>query len=330
MQIFHKMISAVDIGNRYVAVGKAKKARGKLTVVNYLSSESGEPLLTAQNLILKIGTDVEDIVILNYPMDQLLFYTVNSPASVKVKELSSYAAMEIAHLLNVPVEELVVEPIVGPLNKVVAVVAKRKEVNAFVTRMTEVGLPEPDVVLPDIFKYLQAVQISLPSTVALVILAPDYSAVCVYVAGKLLGLRSVQFSVQEVLNIVAEETGFGREELHGNIEHVERDKISKIIESFAADIPYTLERELIFLLSSVQPGMSIRDLAKFYVMCDPFTLTGTFVKILEQNETFWGKVERAPVWVETNGVPLGLLGLLIRGGAEFGKNKLVQIQKTST
>ncbi len=324
------MVTAIDIENEYISVGRAHKARGKLTVLEHHSCECTEPLKTAKDLISKVGTDAEDIVVVNYPSDLLLFNTVNVPATVKGRELTNYLAMEISHLLSVPIEDLVVEGLEGPSSKAVAIVAKKREVNSLVTRLMEAGLPEPDVVLPDIFKYLQLVNVTIHSTIAVAIFATHYSAVCVYVSGKLAGLRSVPYSTQEILGILTEETGFTKTELQVNSKVIELEKLTRMVESLIPDMPYTVERELIFLLSSIQSGVSVRDVSGLYVLCDPLILTGAFIKTLELNETFQGKVSKIPLSFEVEGVPLGLLGMLLRGGAEFGKNKFVQVQKANT
>ncbi|AEH50965.1 type IV pilus biogenesis protein PilM [Pseudothermotoga thermarum] len=330
MQIFHKMITAVEFGNGYVNVGRAKKSRGRLIITSYFSQECAEQFSTAKSLLEKIGTDVEDIVVLNYPMDLLLFNTINVPGTLKEKQISNYATMEISHLLNVPPEELVVETVVGPVNKAVVAVAKRKELYSFLTRLRQAGIPEPDVVIPDVFKYLLLVRIPDPSTVALCAFSFDYSIVGIYISEKLVGLRTIPYSLQEVLNLIMEEIGFTKLELQSESSINNFEKVSKMVEALISDIPYVVERELIFLLSGLQIGVSIRDIAKIYLLCDPSFLTGTFVKAFESSEVFQGKVEKAQFKFETNNFPIGLAGMLVRGGAEFGKNKLVQIQKTGS
>ncbi|MFN3284131.1 MAG: hypothetical protein ACK40Q_07875, partial [Pseudothermotoga sp.] len=116
-----------------------------------------------------------------------------------------------------------------------------------------------------------------------------------------------------------------QEEMHKNVDALNSTNITSLLSSLLADLPYTVERETIFLLNSVLPNTSIRDVLSFHVLCDPPALNEYYVRVFDQFESFQGKVQSAKLFVKCTEVGVGVMGMLVRGGAEFGKNKLVQI-----
>lgn len=248
-----------------------------------------------------------------------------------MKDERDYTKTEISRLLNLSAQEIVVEPIRNPLNKALVIVAKQRDVNEAITKVVSAGFPEPDVMLPDIFKYLELVEIKNSSITTLIVLAPDYGAIILFMAQTPIGVRTFTYSSWEILDILREETGITAEDFMNN-PAILKDNTSadSIIESVLVDLPYTVERETIFLLNTILPGTSIREISKFYLLFDPPILTEQSVKIFNSIDSFQNKIENVKLSVNPDKVGLGALGIFIRGGAEFGKNKLVQTQKTDS
>ncbi|HBT40243.1 MAG: Uncharacterized protein XD58_0412 [Thermotoga sp. 50_1627] len=326
MQIFHKMITAIELGKNWVRGSRARKFRGILSDPIFVDVRKEEDVVEhLKELRLKLKPDVEDIVVTNFPMEDVLFNTVDVPKEIRKRELRAYAAAEMSRILNLSSSEIALDCVRNPVGKALVMVTKTRQLNEWVSNITAAGFPLPDVVIPDVFKYLQVIKIPVQETSVLILLMPDYSAVITYVAGSPLGIRTFSHSVEETLAIVSEETGLSKEEIAQELAKSGPNNARSVFESIVIDLPYAIEREIIFLLSSVVSGSLIRDVAKFYVFCDPIDFAPHYARLFETVETFQGKVQTLRPEIEMKNLPMGIVGLLLRGGEEFGKNKLVQI-----
>lgn len=326
MQIFHKMITAIDIRKNRIYGARARKFRGILSspVHNVVEIEDNivEHLKALKE---KMRPDVEDIIVTNFPVEDMLFNTLDVQKEIKKSELRSYVTTEMSRILNLSSSEMALDYLRNPVGKVLVMLTKSRQLNEWISNLTSAGFPLPDVVLPDIFKYLQLIKMTTSETCVLIILTPDYSAVVVYVLRSPLGIRTFSHSTEETILIMSEETGLNETELLKELSNLESNHVRNIFESIVADLPYSIERETIFMLSSALPGSSIRDIANFYIFCDPPDLAQHYSKLFETVETFQGKIQILQPQINLKEFPIGTLGLLLRGGEEFGKNKLVQI-----
>jgi len=321
------MITAIDITNHYVSLARGRKSRGILQLIqSYYTDlkkdqDSSEIL---QEFARKVKPDVEDIVAVNFPNERLLYYTIDVPPGLKPQEDAEYARTEVSRLLNLPANEIVVESIRNTLNKMLVVVSRQRDINETVSLIAQTGFLEPDVVLPDLFKYLEILDLQSPSTSVLLVFTPEYGAVVIFLAKIPIAIRTFAYSTWELIDIFVEETGITQEDIHKKIDVLGSANVSSLANSLLADLPYTVEREIIFLLSTVLSSTSIREVSNFFVLCDPPALCEFYTKVFNQFESFQGKVQSAKFSVKGNEIGIGVLGLLVRGGAEFGKNKLVQ------
>uniref|UniRef100_A0A832I6F2 Type IV pilus assembly protein PilM n=1 Tax=Pseudothermotoga hypogea TaxID=57487 RepID=A0A832I6F2_9THEM len=326
MQIFHKMITAIDIGKNWVQGSRARKFRGILSNPVFVGVRKDEDVVERlKELRSKLKPDVEDIVVTNFPMEDVLFNTVDVPKEIKKRELRAYAVAEMSRILNLSSSEMALDCMMNPVGKALVMVTKARRLNEWVSSITSAGFPLPDVVIPDVFKYLQLIRVPVRETCVLIFLMPDYSTVIVCVAGSPLGIRTFSHSVEETIAIVSEETGLSKEEIARELAKPEPNNARNVFESIVIDLPYAIEREIIFLLSSALPGSLIRDVAGFYVFCDPMDFAPHYARLFETVETFQGKIQTLRPDIEAKNLPMGIVGLLLRGGEEFGKNKLVQI-----
>lgn len=328
MQIFHKIITAIDMTGHYVSLARGRKSRGILSLIQsfYRSIKENENSSQILAMLAKeIQPDAEDIVCVNFPNENLLFYTIEVPVGLKSQEDKEYARTEVSRLLNLPANEIVVESIRNTLNKMLVVVARQRDINEIVSTITQNGFLEPDVVLPDLFKYLELIDLPTTSTSVLFLFTPDYGATVIFVAKIPVAIRTFAYSTWELIQILTEETGITQEDIHKNVDALNSTNIASLLSSLLGDLPYTVERETIFLLNSVLPNTSIRDVSSFHVLCDPPALNEYYVRVFDQFESFQGKVQSAKLSVKCTEVGLGVMGMLVRGGAEFGKNKLVQV-----
>lgn len=326
MQIFHKMITAIEVSKNWVRGGRARKFRGVMSNFVFASVKNEENIVDRlKELRENLKPDVEDIVVTNFPTEDVLFNTLEVPKEIKKSELRAYASAEMSRMLNLSSSEISLDCIRNPIGKALVMVAKARQVNEWVSNITAAGFPLPDVVIPDLFKYLQLVQIPMKESCVLVLLVRDYGAVIVYVAGSPVGIRTFSYSTEEVISILGEETGLDEKEILQELSRSQFGKLVNLFESITLDLPYSVEREIIFLLSSALPGSSIRDVAKFYVFCDPQDFTPLYLRLFNTVETMQGKMQELRCDERMKGLPLGVVGLLLRGGEEFGKNKLVQV-----
>jgi Tfp pilus assembly PilM family ATPase len=326
MQIFHKMITAIDQGKNWVQGARARKFRGILSRPTFVSVRKDENVVEhLRELNSKLRPDVEDIVVTNFPMEEVLFNTMDVPKEIRKSELRSYVTAEMSRILNLSSSEMALDCLRNPVGKALVMVTKARRLNEWVSTLTTAGFPLPDVVIPDVFKYLQLVKVPVRETCVLIFLTYDYSAVITCVAGSPLGIRTFSHSVEETLSIVSEETGLTKEEIAQEFTKTDVNNVRSVFESIVIDLPYAVEREIIFLLSSVMPGSSIRDVARFYLFCDPSDFAPHYAKLFETVETFQGKLQTLRAEISVKGLPISILGLLLRGGEEFGKNKLIQV-----
>lgn len=325
LQIFHKDITAVEITPRYVAGIKSRKSRGILRFITplfFYEEVNGSQKIVElrENLI----PDVEDIVVVNFPNDDTLFVSIDIPPTLKNRDLAQFAKMEVARLLNLSVDNMSIDVAGKFSSKCMVTVAKQRDLNEFINRILQAGFPEPDVVLPDLFKYFELIYIP-EATAFFLIFTPDYGAAVLSSGGSVLGVRTFSSSTWEILDIVSEETGIPRLELMNGYEAFEKNQgIGMLVESILSDLPYTVERELIFLLNTVLPNSSLNDVSRVFVMSDPDVLQKHFVKAFSALELLQEKIEPVVFRWQISSLPLGILGISVRGGREFGKNKLVQ------
>ncbi|MEN3007946.1 hypothetical protein [Pseudothermotoga sp.] len=326
MQIFHKMITAIDIRKDRIYGMRARKFGGILSkpVHDTVKIESNV-VEHLKKLKEKLNPDVEDIVVTNFPVEDVLFNTLDVPKEIKRSELRNYVTAEMSRILNLSSSEIALDCLRNPIGKVLVVLTKSRRLNEWVSNLTSAGFPLPDVVIPDVFKYLQLIRITTLETCVLILLTPDYSGVVVYISGSPVGIRTFGHSIEETLMIVSEETGLNETEIIEEISSSGSGRVRDVFESIVVDLPYSVEREIIFMLSSALPGSSIRDVANFYVFCDPPDLAQHYSRLFETVETFQGKIKTLQPQISPKGLAIGTLGLLLRGGEEFGKNKLVQV-----
>lgn len=326
MQIFHKMITAIDVGKSWISGARARKFKGIISNPVFASVRNEENVVEhLKTLKEKLRPDVEDIVVTNFPVEEVLFNTLEIPRELRKSELRTYITAEMSRILNLSSSEIALDFVRNPIGKALVMVTKTRCLNEWISNITAAGFPLPDVVIPDVFKYLRLLKIPGPEACVLVLLTRDYSVVIVCVSGSPLGIRTFSYSLDETVSIVSEETGLDEVETVQELSKQESSNVKKIFESITVDLPYSVEREIIFLLSSALPGSSIRDVAKFYIFCDPLGFTPHYVKLFDTVETMQGKIQPLTPSIGVKSLSVGTIGLLVRGGEEFGKNKLVQI-----
>lgn len=285
------MITAIDVGKSSISGARARKFRGIISNPVFASVRNGENVVERlKTLKEKLRPDVEDIVVTNFPVEEVLFNTLEIPRELRRSELRTYINAEMSRILNLSSAEIALDFVRNPIGKVLVMVTKTRRLNEWISNITAAGFPLPDVVIPDVFKYLQLLKIPGPEACVLVLLTRDYSVVVVCVSGSPLGIRTFSYSLDETVSIVSEETGLDEAEMIQKLSQ-ESSNVKNIFESITVDLPYSVEREIIFLLSSALPGSSIRDVAKFYIFCDPLGFTPHYVKLFDTVETMQGKIQ---------------------------------------
>lgn len=326
MQIFHKMITAIDVGKNMISGARARKFRGIISNPVFVSIRNEDNVVEhLKTLREKLKPDIEDIVVTNFPMEDILFNTLEIPRELRKSEFRAYVTAEMSRILNLSSAEISLDFVRNPIGKALVMVTKTRRLNEWINNIAAAGFPLPDVVIPDAFKYMQLLRIPGPETCVLVLLTRDYSVVVVSVSGSPVGIRVFSYSLNEVVSIISEETGLSEAEILQELSKKESIDVRGIFESITADFPYSVEREIIFMLSSALPGSSIRDVARFCIFCDPVEFIPHYAKLFGMIETMQGKIEPLNPIINVKDSPLGTVGLLMRGGEEFGKNKLIQI-----
>jgi len=328
VQIFYNNITVLDIGVRRLEALRAKKVGTKIRVLqrDFLLPEFEEKKeKKLKELSKKYAVDVEDLVIYSFPIENILFMNLNVPPKMDKRMIKNFALIEISRNLNLRPEEIVVDILEVFEGKALLVVSKREHIVQYVNKLVALGFYEPDILIPDVFKYLEFSNNTMGRKCLIIYnFFEDYYSIIFFIGSYVVAIRIVLSNLWDYMEMMRESIGIPPVDLVslGNLKDL--PEVEKFLLTNFEDILIELEREIKLTSETAISSVSIDEIDRFEFLVDPPVLSDVLNKALSGSSTFSSKdfeVIKPPESVET----LGGLGLLLRGGRELGKVKSIHL-----
>ena len=328
MQIFYNNITVLDIGVRRLEALRAKKVGAKIRILqrDFLLPEFEEKReKKLKELSKKYAVDVEDLVIYSFPIENILFMNLNVPPKMDKRMIKNFALIEISRNLNLRPEEIVVDILEIFEGKALLVVSKREHIVQYVNKFVALGFYEPDILIPDVFKYLEFSTNTVGRRCLIIYnFFEDYYSIILFIGSYVVAIRIVLSNLWDYMEMMRESIGIPPVDLVSMRNLKDSPEVEKFLLTNFEDILIELEREIRVTSETAISSVSIDEIDRFEFLVDPPVLSDVLSKALSGSSTFSSKdfeVIKPPESVET----LGGLGLLLRGGRELGKVKSIHL-----
>ena len=328
MQIFYNNITVLDVGVRRLEVLRAKKVGAKIRILqrDFLLPEFEEKReKKLKELSKRYAVDVEDLVIYSFPIENILFMNLNVPPKMDKRMIKNFALIEISRNLNLRPEEIVVDILEIFEGKVLLVVSKREHIVQYVNKLVALGFYEPDILIPDVFKYLEFSTNTVGRRCLIIYnFFEDYYSIILSIGSYVVAIRIVLSNLWDYMEMMRESIGIPPVDLVSMRNLKDSPEVEKFLLTNFEDILIELEREIKLTSETAISSVSIDEIDRFEFLVDPPVLSDVLSKALSGSSTFSSKdfeVIKPPESVET----LGGLGLLLRGGRELGKVKSIHL-----
>jgi len=328
VQIFYNNITVLDIGTRKLEAMRAKKVGSRIRVLRrdfFLPEFEEKKEERLKELSKKYAVDVEDLVVYSFPIENILFMNLNVPPRMDKKMIKNFALIEISRNLNLRPEEIVVDVLEIFEGKALLVVSKREHIVQYINKLVALGFYEPDVLVPDVFKYLEF-SIESVGRKCLIIynFFEDYYSILFLIGSNVVAIRIVLSNLWDYMEMMRESIGVPPLDLVSMRNLRDSPEVERFFLSNFEDILVELEREIRITSETAISSVSIDEMDRFEFLVDPPVLSDVLDRALSNSSTFSSKnfeVIKPPESVET----LGGLGLLLRGGRELGKVKSIHL-----
>ncbi len=262
--------------------------------------------------------DIEDIVVIEVPLEILRTTIMEVPPVRKEKEIGNLVFLELSRSLDTN-SKIVFSYLRTILNKLYVFYMFEEELNRYLSDYPV----EPDIVYPQFFSELILLR-KVQGTWVYVILNSDSSNVSIFENGNLLNTRVSELALKDIFDMLKEETGFNLKDIESskNIELIEQSE--KIIETVLPDLISEIQREIYVALNTTNlKKITINDLDGVIIICKSRIILELLKKYSKEEGAFNSKLNE-PIFIFNNVLDfddIGLLGLVYRGGLEFGKVK---------
>jgi len=328
VQIFYNNITVLDVGVRRLEALRAKKVGAKIRILqrDFLLPEFEEKKeKKLKELSKKYAVDVEDLVIYSFPIENILFMNLNVPPKMDKRMIKNFALIEISRNLNLRPEEIVVDILEIFEGKALLVVSKREHIVQYVNKFVALGFYEPDILIPDVFKYLEFSTNTVGRRCLIIYnFFEDYYSIILFIGSYVVAIRIVLSNLWDYMEMMRESIGIPPVDLVSMRNLKDSPEVEKFLLTNFEDILIELEREIKLTSETAISSVSIDEIDRFEFLVDPPVLSDVLSKALSGSSTFSSKdfeVIKPPESVET----LGGLGLLLRGGRELGKVKSIHL-----
>jgi len=328
VQIFYNNITVLDVGVRRLEVLRAKKVGAKIRILqrDFLLPEFEEKKeKKLKELSKRYAVDVEDLVIYSFPIENILFMNLNVPPKMDKRMIKNFALIEISRNLNLRPEEIVVDILEIFEGKALLVVSKREHIVQYVNKFVALGFYEPDILIPDVFKYLEFSTNTVGRRCLIIYnFFEDYYSILFFIGSYVVAIRIVLSNLWDYMEMMRESIGIPPVDLVSMRNLKDSPEVEKFFLTNFEDILIELEREIRVTSETAISSVSIDEIDRFEFLVDPPVLSDVLSKALSGSSTFLSKdfeVIKPPESVET----LGGLGLLLRGGRELGKVKSIHL-----
>lgn len=195
MQIFYRRVYAVEVNPYCTRVVIIKKRGKKLTVMKKLrelpsrgpgGASLDDQFASLRKMVETAPSDVEDLIVVNYPFGQTLYERYSMPKLTK-DQLKGAIQFKLSEEFSVPSQNIVLDFGEG-LNATVGAsttnyfvyAAKKAYFEPYIQSLiTQGGIIEPDIVMPDILKYLEIIDLKTMGIEELAATGKIHFLVCV-------------------------------------------------------------------------------------------------------------------------------------------------------
>ncbi len=308
-------VVAIDFADTYFAVSKARYSFGKLVVIHQ-EIKFSEEKEDWEEVVSNFKFDPEDIVVTSLDMGLTIFVDVFIPLKLKkMKEILSIGKAEAARTMGISMDDISVSLVGRHMGKSVFAVAKSEDIdNNVVKYLRSLGTPEPDIVIPDATKYLQAVSFPVHGRVVYLVtnFFKNYVSIFLVIDGQVAGVRNMYSDLKDVFKIVKDRFGLSIPEIYVMGEILD-DDLRNFMKTGFVNLAMEINRELVQLLRS-EGELTLENVDLVVLISDPSSFSSLFSEAASE-------VLKTKVYSENI---KELSGLLLRGGREFGKVESIQ------
>ena len=314
-----KCTTAIDFSGIHFSMARARYFLGKLTILRSNSTfDMDEDKL--KKFVKKFEYRPEDVIVTSVGMEMVIFIDVAAPMKIKQKDLMNLGKAEASRVLGIPMDNISVYPVGRMGGKTLFSVVKISDIkNNVVEKLKKLGFPEPDVVIFDAIKYLYGISIPTHGNVVYIVhnFYKNYITLFLVSEANVVGARNIFLDLSGIFDALKGRFNLMISEISsmGNLDPV--PDVREFLRETFSDLALEVSREYGTLIKSsiVEIQSDMIDLVS--VISDPIS----FSQPLSENLSSVMNIS-----VSTENVN-GILGLLKRGGFEFGKVKSLQRKK---
>jgi len=349
LQVFYRDSLGIEITSFYVSHVKLRKKGKRLKILNsgikfakYTADEGErhEQILQFLKEIKKEAKyDIEDILVVNFPMDELLFWRMTLP-KMNEEQMKNAAKIQINKELNVPIEDIILDfvdiGVSGVMKDLGIFITKVQTVNRIVSMLRSAGFDEPDVVDVDFLKYLHLCDKNRFSTLDFVAIESfEGTTIAIIQEGKIAWMEVSPISLMELAYMLSDNYGVSVENAlkilaeGSEIGSFGKD-VSEILDAHYRNTGLEIEKLIRSFASSRK--MDIGK-ATLYLFSVNLRMSNEFAKYIENTGILGGiPVRVLPLRndVPVFSAPIGALGLAYRGVMEVGEGIFISKEKAKT
>ncbi len=330
--LFPRRVFAIDFHDTHISLVKARK--------NFFSEEvesfAWKEMEKAGNLLLldDFSHSIEDIIVTSANMDSVIFISSTIPKNAKRRDIENIGKIEAARNFGLAPEEIFASLVGMFENKGLFAVARKESIeNSVIKPLSELGLPEPDVVIPDMFKYFYVYYLPKLGKILLITVnfLKGYYAVLLYADGQFVSIRHASVDMKRIMNFFQEETGMSLEEMV-KISDIDDVSIKEALKAEFTDLSFEIGREISLLGSSGIMPFSPSEVDLRLVLADPEVFQTPLKESLKEvlqleelSDPSYRSIVKLPKKVLR--YMKGAVGLMLRGVEEYGKAKPVHLKE---
>lgn len=315
-----KRVIGVDLSEDKATLIQAKETFRKLEIEKFFIVEKeGNEEKVFPNIRCKLNFDVEDIIVTNARMDLVIFITMDVPLGLKRKEYEEMAKLEAARNFGIPAGGILSALLGRAGNKAMFAIAKKETISETALRhLEDLGLGEPDVVIPDVFKYLYMVDIGSNGNIIFVVLnfVKDYFAVVLQSFTEILGIRVIFRELSEIVSFIRENEGVDIYRVE-NVNELNGTAMA-FLKRELTDLSLEIDREISLMMDESFQSVGLYNIDAVVLVTDPNVLEGVFREVFFSvnsnltlgNSSLKYSMNLPNIWLN---IYKGALGLTLRG-----------------
>ncbi|MBZ4649713.1 hypothetical protein [Thermosipho sp. (in: thermotogales)] len=267
--------------------------------------------------------EVDDLIIVNIPWDLILNLNLQMPMIKKRKDIENYIVLEVSQNFNLESSEFSFD-FLKTSNGLEVFVVRKADLNEYFHKLESMKIPEPDIVCPDFFK--ESLLLSkFPGYNIEFFINSEYSGLIILNGSSIESVRYSELSLKYLNDLCNDEFGYNLYEVEDLDDEALKEDVSRFLYNFLGDMFSLIEREIFVSLNSSQKQLTIEDIQSGFVYTDSELVNKLIFEHYTDSEIF-NKIFTARNFKYPVIKPkyLGSLGLITRGGFEFGKFKFIQ------